>query len=181
MMHILLQAILFHIFSVAIKKSLRKYPINVCMCVFYPRPVLAFGIVLPVCVCVYVCVLQSWVCPCDNLLPIQGRITKFGTDVQNTLFKISYFFWGSLTVTFEVKVNLQVKSFRILSLWVCSYDKSPPIESGFRNCDWKCFLALSRSLLIDFEIDWLLPSVYFIFISNLFFFLPNFGSIIHWH
>ena len=38
--------------------------------------------------CVCVCARQSQVCPSDKLSPVQARITKFGSEVQNTLVKI---------------------------------------------------------------------------------------------
>ena len=50
---------------------------------FYPRLVLAFGIVIA-CICVYVCVC-TYICVYVNLWPVQARITKFGQKVQNTL------------------------------------------------------------------------------------------------
>ena len=54
--------------------------------IFYPRPVLAFGIVIT---CVSVCVYEY---NHDNSSPIQARITKFGPEVQNPLVKVP--FWG---------------------------------------------------------------------------------------
>ena len=42
-----------------------------------------------VCVCISVSACQPWACPHDNLWPIQARITKFGSEVQNTLVKIT--------------------------------------------------------------------------------------------
>ena len=54
----------------------------------YPRPVLAFGYCRCLRLCVSQSVCQSLACPCDNLRPVQARITKFETQVQKTLVKI---------------------------------------------------------------------------------------------
>ena len=42
-----------------------------------------------VCVSVRVCAYQSLACPHDNSSAVQARVTKFGTEVQNTLVIIS--------------------------------------------------------------------------------------------
>ena len=58
---------------------------------FLPEASFALGVLsLPasLCVCVSVCVCQSRVCPRDNSLPVQARITKFGAQMQNTLVKV---------------------------------------------------------------------------------------------
>ena len=54
----------------------------------WPSGIVVACVCLCVCVYVCVCVRQSWVCPSDNLPPVQGRITKFGPHVQNNLVKI---------------------------------------------------------------------------------------------
>ena len=86
--------------------------------------------------CVRVCVRlsQIQVCPRDNLSPVQARMTKFGSEVQDTLVKICIV----LGMTFKVKLNLIVKTYHILSLWVFMYDKSPPIEVGISKFRPKC-------------------------------------------
>ena len=38
--------------------------------------------------CICPSVRQPLACPCDNLWPIQAKITKFGPEVQTTLVKI---------------------------------------------------------------------------------------------
>ena len=59
---------------------------------FYPGPVLAFGYCRCLRLCVRVsvcpCVYQSLACPHDNSSSGQGRITKFGVQVQKTLVKV---------------------------------------------------------------------------------------------
>ena len=54
---------------------------------YYPRPVLAFEYCwrLRRCVCQSVC--QSLAFLCDNSGPVQARIIKFGTKMQNNLVK----------------------------------------------------------------------------------------------
>ena len=60
---------------------------------FFSRPFLAFGYCHHLCVCPCVCVYQSLACPlvCVSIpcsSAVQARITKFGSEVQNTLVKI---------------------------------------------------------------------------------------------
>ena len=112
------------------------------------------------CVCVYVCVCvpQSSVCPDDNLSAAQATITKIGPEVQNTLVKIPIVFWGSLTLTFKVKLNLKVKIYPILGLWVCPGDKSIPNEVRLSKFGPKIHLSTVK-VPIDFGIDWLCSSV----------------------
>ena len=70
---------------------------------FYPRPVLAFGYChrLRLCLCpsVCVCVYQSLACPHNNLSAVQARITKFGSEMQNTLVKIPTKFYLILSLS----------------------------------------------------------------------------------
>ena len=73
--------------------------------------------------CVFVCH--------HNLSPVQTRIAKFGTEVQNTLVKISTLLFkvliNWLTLTYNAKCNLKVK---IHPFWVCPSDNSPSIQVG---------------------------------------------------
>ena len=50
--------------------------------------VLSLPVSVRVHVCVCLCVYRSHVCPRDNSSPIQARITKFRSEMQNTLIKI---------------------------------------------------------------------------------------------
>ena len=59
---------------------------------------LAFGIItacvcVSVCLCVYLCVVQSRSFPCNDSSPVEGRVIKFGLEMQNTLFKMRIVFW----------------------------------------------------------------------------------------
>ena len=65
--------------------------------------------------CVRPSVPRPRACLRDNLSSVQARITKFGTEVQNTLVKIP-FVWGSLTLNLKVKFNLNIKIYPILCL-----------------------------------------------------------------
>ena len=53
----------------------------------------------PACVCVSVCVCesvcQSLACLCNNSGPVQARITKFGSKMQNTLVKVPIVLGGN--------------------------------------------------------------------------------------
>ena len=65
---------------------------------FYPRPLLAFRychrLRMGVCPCPCVCVYQSLACPHDYSSAVQARITKFGSEMQNTLVKMPIIFGG---------------------------------------------------------------------------------------
>ena len=70
-------------------------------CVFTHGQFWLSGIVVAcVCVCVSIClsvclsVCQSLACPRDNSGPVQTRITKFGTKMQNTLVKVPIVLWN---------------------------------------------------------------------------------------
>ena len=80
---------------------------------------MAFGFsrCLHLSVCMYVCVRQSQVYPRHNLSPVQTRIINIRPEVHNTLVKIPIF-GGSLTLAFNVKLNLKIKIYPIcLSMW----------------------------------------------------------------
>ena len=75
----------------------------------------------PASVCPCVCVYQSRACPHDNSSPIQARITKFRTEMQNTLVEVPIVFgedrpWSS-------RSNLTWKS-NFTSFWACSHHYS---------------------------------------------------------
>ena len=72
---------------------------------------------------------------------------------------------GQLTLTFKVKLNLKVKIYPILSMWVCPCDKSPPIEVSISKFGPKMHLRTVK-VPIDFGLDWTWSSVSFL-ISNL--------------
>ena len=75
---------------------------------FYSKSVLTFGYCccprLRLSMCSYATVCQPWACSCDNLWPVQARITKYGKQFGQD----PYSFRG-LTFTFKVKFNLNVK------------------------------------------------------------------------
>ena len=80
------------------------------------------------CVCVSVCVrvYQSLACLHDNSSAVQARITKFGTEVQNTLVDIPISFgddrpWPSSS-------NLTWK-LNFTSFWVCLRDNVSPVSA----------------------------------------------------
>ena len=99
------------------------------------------GIVVAcVCVCVRlcVCVCQSRACQRDNLKPVQGRITKFGPDVQNTLVKIPIALW-QLTLTSMIKFKIEVQI-----LWMPSFHQNKYNHQS----KYKCHLWLSPMLSV---------------------------------
>ena len=55
---------------------------------FWPSGIFVACICLAMCLCAHASVCQPWACLCDNLWPIEARITKFGPEVQNTLIKV---------------------------------------------------------------------------------------------
>ena len=68
------------------------------------------------------CVRQSWACPSDN--SIQARITKFGSEKQNTLFKIPIVFWGNWP--WPSRSNLTSNS-KFTPFWAFANHYSPAI------------------------------------------------------
>ena len=87
--------------------------------IFSPRPVLAFRYCHCLCLSVPPSMCQSRDCPRGNLSPVPSRLTKFGADVQNTLFLV--FHWPSSSWS-----NLTSNS-KFTLFWVCQCDYSPPI------------------------------------------------------
>ena len=70
-----------------------------------------------------------------------------------------------LTVIFKVKMNLKVKIYPILGLWVCLGDKSIPNKVRLSKFGLKLHLSTVK-VPIDFGIDWSWSSVSFL-TSNL--------------
>ena len=93
---------------------------NICM---NPRPVLAFRychrLCLCICPCVCVCVCQSLACPQADSSAVQARITKFETEVQNTLVKITIILGDDRPR--PSRSNLTWKS-NFTPFWVCPHD-----------------------------------------------------------
>ena len=77
------------------------------------------GIVIALSVYLSVCVYQSLACPHDNLSAVQARITKFETQVKNTLVKIPITLKGDWLWT--SRSNLTWKS-NFTSFWACPHD-----------------------------------------------------------
>ena len=67
---------------------LNKGPYDFTQDKFWPLGINCCCLCLCLSVCPYVTVCQPWTCPCDNLWPVQARITKYGSEVQNNLVKI---------------------------------------------------------------------------------------------
>ena len=89
--------------------------LSVCMCVC-----------LSVCPSVCLSVCQSLPCPCDNLEPVQGRITKFGPKMQKTLVKVPMFLLTDRH--WPLRSNLTWKS-KFTLFWACPHHNSPPIQA----------------------------------------------------
>ena len=79
-----------------------------CLYIFFTRGQLwPSGIVVTcVCVCVYVCVRQSSVCPDDNLSPPQATITKIGPEVQTPSLR-SLLFLGFIDLNLQGQIELK--------------------------------------------------------------------------
>ena len=96
------------------------------------------------CLCVY----QSLACPHDKTSAIQVRITKFGTEVQNTLVKIPIIWWDGRP--WSSRTNLTWKS-NFTSFWACLH----PFKLESPNLDQKCILVQLRSLLINLRFNFI--------------------------
>ena len=119
---------------------------------FYPRPVLAFEYCrcLHLSVCVHVYVGHPRVCPRHNSSPLQDRITKFGSEVQNTLVKIPNV-WGQMTLTFKVKFKLKVPNLPHFAL--VHTITHHLFKLGSPNLDQWCKTPWLRSLLFLWMVD----------------------------
>ena len=120
-----------------------------CISSFYPRPVLAFGNIVIACVCVSVsvCAYQSLACPHDNSSPVQARITKFRSEVQNT----SLLFWGAIDLDLQGQIwlrNLNLPHFELVRTVTSHLLK---LESP--NLHQRCKTVWLRSLLFWGLID----------------------------
>ena len=116
-------------------------------------------------------------------LLVRPSVTKFVLAITHHPFKLgppnlnhwckrpwlrSSLFWGWLTLTFkDIKFNIKVKTYPILSLWVCPRYMSPPIAVRISKFGPQMHLSTVK-LPIDFGIDWSWSSVSFL-ISNLIF------------
>ena len=96
----------------------------------YLRPSLAFGYCrcLHMSMCLYVraCVCQPRVHPRHNSSPFQARITKFGSEVQNTLVKIPIVSQDGLP--WPSRLSLTSKS-KFVLFWDCPHHNSSPIQA----------------------------------------------------
>ena len=61
---------------------------------YHRRPVLASGYCRCLRLSVCVCVRQALACPRDNSRTVWARMTKFGPNMQNTLFKVPRILWS---------------------------------------------------------------------------------------
>ena len=110
-----------------------------------------WGFSLPMCVSLYVflyvcpCVRQSQVCLRDNSETFKPGSPDLG-------------FVEQVTVTFKVRLNLKVKIYLILSVWVCPPNKSPPIEVRIFKFGPKMYLSIVK-VPVDLGIDWPWSSV----------------------
>ena len=122
---------------------------------------------LSVCVCVCVCVSFNHkfvrVITCH---PFKLESPNLDQKCKTPWIR-PYCFGGSLTLTFKFKLNLKVKIYSILSLWICPCDKSIQVEVRLSKFGPKMHPSTVK-VPIDFGIDWPWSSVSFL-ISNLLF------------
>ena len=126
----------------------------------------SFGLrVLSLCVCQSVCVSVNHELVCT----ITHQPFKLGSPNLDQrckrLWLRSLLFCGAIDRAFKVKLNLKVKIYPILSMWVCLPDKSPPVEISISKFEPKMYLSIVN-VPIDFGIDWPWSSFSFS-ISNL--------------
>ena len=117
------------------------------------------GIVVA-CVCVSVCVCQSWACPHDNSPLVQARITKFGTKMQKILVKVPIVFGDDRSR--PSRSNLTWKS-NFTSFWACPPHNSSAVRARITKFGPKMHLSTVK-IPINFGLDWFYV---FIFIFNL--------------
>ena len=113
-----------------------------CLLNYCPRPVLAFGYcgcLCRVCPCVCQSVCQSLACPRDYSGPVEARITKFGSKVQNNLVKVprSLLFCGVIDLAWPSRSNIRSKS-KFTPFWACPHHNHHPFKLGSPNLDQRC-------------------------------------------
>ena len=131
-----------------------KWPISHLGNVNLFLPEASFGLrvlLLPasVCVCVCLCVCQSRVCPRDNSSPVQGRITKFGAQMQNTLVKVLIVLWGDQP--WPSRSNLTWK-LNFTSFWACPDDNLSSVQDKVTKFGPKMYLSTVK-IPIDLAVD----------------------------
>ena len=86
-----------------------------------------------------VCVCQSRACPCNNswLVQVTGRITKFGSKVQNTMLKVPFFLESDWPWAF----------YPILRFKITPAITHHPFNLGSADLDQRCKATLLRSLM----------------------------------
>ena len=121
------------------------------------------GIVVA-CVCVRVCVCQSWACPHDNSQRVQARITKFGTKVQKTLVRVPIVL--GVDRSWPSRSNLNWKS-NFTSFWVCPPHNSSAVQARITNIGPKMHLSTVK-IPMNFELDWFWSSPSFSVLKPIF-------------
>ena len=120
--------------------------------IFYPRPILAFRCCCCLRLCVYVSVNHNF-SRAKTCHPLKLESPNLDHEGQTSCLR-SFFFWGSLTLTFKVTLNLKSK----FGLWICPCDKAIEIEVRLFKFGQKMHLSTVK-VCIDFGIDWLWCSV----------------------
>ena len=117
-----------------------------------------------VCVCMCVSVNHQFV-RTITCHPLKLQSPKLDQKCKTLWLRSLFCYWGSLTLTFKVTLNLKVKMYPILGLWVCPGDKSIPNEVRLSKFSPKMHLSTVK-IPIDFGIGWSWSSVSFL-TSNL--------------
>ena len=109
------------------------------------------GIVIA-CVCVSgcPCVYQSLACPHDNSSAGQARITKFGSEIQNTLVKMPIVFGGDRP--WPSRSNLTWKS-NFTSFWACPHDNFSPVWGRITKFGPEMHLSTVKKPIV-LGVDW---------------------------
>ena len=126
----------------------------------YPRPVLAFGYCrcLRVCMCVYVCVSVNH----ELVRAIIHQPFKLGSPNLDQRCRRpwlrSLLFCGVIDDDLQGPIELEIKIYPILGLWVCPGDKSIPNKVRLSKFGPKMHLSTVK-VPFDFGIDWSWSSV----------------------
>ena len=103
---------------------------------------------------VSVCVYQSLACPHDNSSPVQARITKFGSEKQNTLVKIPSVLGGNWP--WPSRSNLTSNS-KFTPFWACPNHHSPPILVRISKFGQQMHFSTVK-IPVNSGLDWPWPS-----------------------
>ena len=107
--------------------------------------------------------VQSLDCPCDNWKPVRARITKFGPNVQNNLFKVLIVLWSNRP--WPSRSNLRSKS-KFTPFWACLHHNSSPNQARITKFGpevhntVKChYNVVQYNMMLHASLQWIMRNI----------------------